>query len=213
MGRLREARGEQQRGRSRLTVALVGAARQGRLARPRCARPSGSSLLGRARCDACEIHRSIDPDQIQVTFGPVTMRWRPGYAGAAESGAGPPGRLAGRADRTRLLGRAKARERSPTTPLARAPGVHRTLGAPRTRAPACRADGTDRRRPAVLDPMHSAEDKYTASEGLRQQCKLWYTYLWIDTSAQRTMEQLCGCVRRLALCPRRAPRYISAAIV
>ena len=46
VGRLREARGEQQRGRSRLTVALVGAARQGRLARPRCARPSGSSLLG-----------------------------------------------------------------------------------------------------------------------------------------------------------------------
>ena len=96
------------------------------------------------------------------------MRWRPGYAGAAESGAGPPGRLAGRADRPRLLGRAKARERSPTTPLARAPGVHRTLGAPHSRAPACRADGTDRRRPAVLDPMHSAEDKYTASEGLRQ---------------------------------------------
>ena len=148
------------------------------------------------------------------------MRWRPGYAGAAESGAGPPGRLAGRADRTRLLGRAKARERSPTTPLARTPGVHRTLGAPHSRAPACRADGTDRRRPAVLDPMHSAEDKYTASEGLRQHVHIsmdrhvraenYGATLWLCTetsslSAQSSTVYIGG--DRVGVCRARTQRH------
>jgi hypothetical protein len=128
--------------------------------------------------------------------------------------------LAGRADRTRLLGRAKARERSPTTPLARAPGVHRTLGAPRTRAPACRADGTDRRRPAVLDPMHSAEDKYTASEGLRQHVHIsmdrhvraenYGATLWLCTetsslSAQSSTVYIGG--DRVGVCRARTQRH------
>ena len=98
-------------------------------------------------------------------------------------------------DRTRLLGRAKARERSPTTPLARTPGVHRTLGAPHSRAPACRADGTDRRRPAVLDPMHSAEDKYTASEGLGQ-----HVHMSMD---RHVRAENCGATLWLCtVCPR-----------
>ena len=115
-----------------------------------------------------------------------------------------PGRLAGRADRTRLLGRAKARERSPTTPLARTPGVHRTLGAPHSRAPACRADRPRCSTRCTAPKTSTRRQRVSGS---------MYTCPWIDTSAQRTVEQLCGCVRRLALCPRRAPRYISAAIV
>ena len=95
VGRLREARGEQQRGRSRLTVALVGAARQGRLARPRCARrPASSCCCGR-------VARSIDPyrptaDQIQERRR-VRRRWRAvggtGNAGAPGGAAQGPPRL------------------------------------------------------------------------------------------------------------------------